>query len=154
MFPKLKHVLIDVLPTSNIHGMLFSHNKPLYLFCATTPLEKVHSPTFHRLTNNNTTRSTKPSVRALLLSSCQRLMVERNPFTLTQQSPLGKRTILTLQLSKTSYCHITYVHIYISSHRKVNHTSTHHIITSYHNLSIISLHLKILTYNSHKFYTK
>jgi len=36
------------------------------------------------------------SVRALLLSSCQRLMAKRNPFTLTHQSPMDKRTIMAL----------------------------------------------------------
>jgi len=93
--------------------MPFSHNQPLYLSYATTPLGKVISLAFHRLTSNNSTLSTKPWVRALLLSSCQRLMPERNPFTMSQQKPLGKRTIMALQLSENSYCHITYVHIYI-----------------------------------------
>jgi len=55
-------------------------------------------------------------------------MAERTPFSLTQQSPLGKRTILALRYSENSYYHITYIHIYISSHRKIKHTSTLHII--------------------------
>jgi len=92
------------------NDMTFSHNQPLYLSCTTTPLRKSFSSTFHSLTSNNSTRFTKPWVRVLLPSLCQKLMAERNPFTLTQQSLMGKRTILALQLSENSYCPIPYTH--------------------------------------------
>jgi len=47
--------------------MTFSHDKPLYLSCATTPLGMGFSLAFHKLTSNNYTFSTKPWVRAFLL---------------------------------------------------------------------------------------
>jgi len=50
------------------------------------PLGKSLYPTFHILTSNNLTHSTKPWVRALLLNSCQSLIVERNPFTILNKA--------------------------------------------------------------------
>ena len=64
-----------------LNSMTFSHNQLLYLSCATTPPRMGLFPTFHRLTSNNYTLSTKSWVRGPLLSSCQSLMVETNPFT-------------------------------------------------------------------------
>jgi len=40
--------------------MTFPHNQPLNLSCVTTPLGKGISPSFHRLTSNNSTPLTKP----------------------------------------------------------------------------------------------
>jgi len=93
--------------------MTFSHNQLIYLSCLTTPLQKGISCTFHKLTSNNFTHLTKPWVRSFLLSSCQSLMAERSRFTLTQQSPSCKRTILTLQLLENSYNSITFIYTYV-----------------------------------------
>jgi len=61
--PKPKNVIINILPPS----VTFSHDQPLYLSCTTTPLGKGLSPTFHRLTSNNSTCSTKTWVKELWL---------------------------------------------------------------------------------------
>jgi len=106
------------------NDMTFSHNQLFYLSSVIIPLGKGISHAFHRLTRNNSTYSIKSWVRTLLLSSSQRLMAERNPFTLTQKILLGKRIILVLQFPeiKTS--------------------------SSHHSAHIVYLHLRILTYNS------
>jgi len=62
MFSTPQLELIRILPPSNINGMSFSHSQPLYSSCTPTPLGKIFSPTFHKLTGNNSTRSTKPWV--------------------------------------------------------------------------------------------
>jgi len=62
MFSTPQLELIRILPPSNINGMSLPHRKPLYFSYAPTPLGKIPSPTFHRLTSNNSTRSTKPWV--------------------------------------------------------------------------------------------
>jgi len=109
------------------NNMTFSHNPPLYLSCSTMPLGKGLSHTFHRLTSINLTRLTLPAQ--------QRLMVERNPFTLTRQNPMDKRTILALHLSENSYCLITYVHTCISYLK-----SSCNYIISCHIIIILTMH--------------
>jgi len=55
--------LVRILPPNNINGMSLSHSQPLHFSCTLTPLGKIISPTFHRLTSNNSIRSTKPWVK-------------------------------------------------------------------------------------------
>jgi len=59
MFSTPQLELIRILPPSNINGMTFSYSQPLYFSYAPTPLGKVLSLAFHRLTSNNFTYSTK-----------------------------------------------------------------------------------------------
>jgi len=62
MFSTPQLELIEILPPSNINNISLSHSQPLYFSCTPTPLGKILSPAFHRLTNNNSTRSIKPWV--------------------------------------------------------------------------------------------
>jgi len=134
MFPKPQYAIIKSyypLVISNITS--FSHNQPIYLSCATTLLGKGLSHAFHGLTSNNSTHSTKTWVRALLLSSCQRLMAEKKSFYL--DFIVIKELILSHHI-----CTLMYI---IPHHHKINHTSS-----SYRNLNNLSLNLRILTYKS------
>jgi len=62
MFSTPQLELTRILPSSNGDSMTFSQGQAIYISCAPTPLGKVPSPAFHKLTSNNSTRLTKPWV--------------------------------------------------------------------------------------------
>jgi len=122
------------------HYILLAHQRLLekYFPLLSINLLATTQPARQSLGFSTTTHST------LLLSSCQRLTKEWNPFTLTQQSPLGKETILALQLLESSYSLITYVHPYISYlitilniHQLI--MQLHHIMSHHHKINHKSL---------------
>jgi len=79
--------------------------------------------------------TTLPTHKALGKSTLAKLMTKpyvcKKIFYSTNQSPLGKRTILALRLQENPYNITTYIHTYIyaytSSHNQP--TSTHHKMT-------------------------